>query len=382
MQIVNGSIITPDAVLTDHTLVIEGRTIQAIVPSESAPADPLVIDARGLWIAPGFIDVHVHGSDNHDTMDATPEAIHGMGRFFARHGVTGYFPTTMSAPAEAIARAIENVAACPQPEDGAQHLGVHVEGPYLSKDFPGAQPPDVLRLPDPGEYAQWFESGVVKLITIAPELHDALGLIDEGINRRIEFAIGHSGASYEQVLKAADHGVRQATHTFNGMLGLHHRNPGTLGGVLTDDRIYAQIIGDGIHTHPAMVKLLVRAKGTGRTILITDAIRATGLPDGDYDLGGQPVTVRDGVCRIANGSLAGSTATLDGVLRNVMHFAGLTLPEAIPMATSVPAKAMHLAGKKGALQPGADADLVLLDDDVQVHLTMVGGRVVYQADNP
>src|SRR5690606_37583508 len=371
MQIVNGRIITPDGVLTDHTLITDGGLIRALIPSDSAPPDSEMIDAGGQWVAPGFIDVHVHGGGGHDMMDATPEAIHGMARFFARHGVTSYLPTTMSAPAEAIVRALENVAACPQPEDGAQHLGVHVEGPYLSADFPGAQAPDVLRLPDPAEYARWFASGVVRLITLAPELDGALEMVDEGVRRGIEFAIGHSGASYEQVLMAADHGVRQATHTFNGMLGLHHRKPGTLGGVLTDDRIYAQIISDGIHTHPAMVKLLVRAKGTDRTLLITDAIRAAGLPDGDYDLGNQPVTVRDGICRIANGSLAGSTATMDAVLRNVMQFAGLSLPEAIPMATAVPAAAMNLTGRKGVIRPGADADIVLLDDNVQARLTMV-----------
>jgi len=379
MQIVNGRIITPDGVLTDHTLITDGGLIRALIPSDSAPPDSEMIDAGGQWVAPGFIDVHVHGGGGHDMMDATPEAIHGMARFFARHGVTSYLPTTMSAPAEAIVRALENVAACPQPEDGAQHLGVHVEGPYLSADFPGAQAPDILRLPDPAEYARWFASGVVRLITLAPELDGALEMVDEGVRRGIEFAIGHSGASYEQVLMAADHGVRQATHTFNGMLGLHHRKPGTLGGVLTDDRIYAQIISDGIHTHPAMVKLLVRAKGTDRTLLITDAIRAAGLPDGDYDLGNQPVTVRDGICRIANGSLAGSTATMDAVLRNVMQFAGLSLPEAIPMATAVPAAAMNLTGRKGVIRPGADADIVLLDDNVQARLTMVCGRVVYTA---
>ena len=377
MRIINGKIITPEVTLTNHEIIIEGGKISAIHPLTQS--DEPAIDAGDMWVAPGMIDVHVHGSDGHDTMDATPEALHGMARFFARHGVTGFFPTTVSAPAEPIRKALENVAAADPCEDGAEILGVHVEGPYLSRDYPGAQSPAALRDPDPGEYAAWFESGVVKLITVAPELDNALSLIDEGINRRIEFAIGHSGASYEEVVTAADHGVRQATRTYNGMLGLHHRNPGTLGGVLSDDRIYGQVIADGIHVHPAMVKLLVRAKGAGRTILITDAIRAAGLPDGDYDLGDQPVTVRDGICRIANGSLAGSTATMDGVLRNVIAFSGLSLPEAIPMATATPATAMNLSGKKGVLAPGADADIILLDADLQVCRTMVGGRTVYEA---
>lgn len=378
MHIINGRIITLDTVLDGHTLVIEAGKIAAIVPAESVPPASEILDAQGLWVAPGFIDVHVHGGDGHDTMDATPQAIHSMARFFARHGVTSYFPTTMSAPAEAIARAIANVAACPQPEDGAQHLGVHVEGPYLSKDYPGAQNPDVLRLPDPQEYTGWFESGVVRLITAAPEIEGALELIDAGVRQGIEFAIGHSGASYEEVITAADHGVRQATHTFNGMLGLHHRRPGTLGGVLTDDRIYAQMIADGIHLHPAIVRLLVRAKDPSRVILITDAMRAAGLPDGDYDLGDQPVTVQDGIARISNGSLAGSTATMDHVVRSTMQFAGLTLPQAVMMATTVPARAMKLS-HKGIITAGGDADIVLLDDDVQVQATIVCGRVVYRA---
>lgn len=378
MHIINGRIITLDTVLDGHTLVIEAGKIAAIVPAESAPPASEILDAQGLWVAPGFIDVHVHGGDGHDTMDATPQAIHSMARFFARHGVTSYFPTTMSAPAEAIARAIANVAACPQPEDGAQHLGVHVEGPYLSKDYPGAQNPDVLRLPDPQEYTGWFESGVVRLITAAPEIEGALELIDAGVRQGIEFAIGHSGASYEEVITAADRGARQATHTFNGMLGLHHRRPGTLGGVLTDDRIYAQMIADGIHLHPAIVRLLVRAKDPSRVILITDAMRAAGLPDGDYDLGDQPVTVQDGIARISNGSLAGSTATMDRVVRNTMQFAGLTLPQTVKMATIVPASAMKLS-HKGIIIAGGDADIVLLDDDVQVQATIVCGRVVYRA---
>ena len=379
MRIINGRIITPDAVLTDSSLVIHNGKIAAIESAANAALDETMLNAHGQWIAPGLIDVHVHGGDGFDTMDATPEALHRMARFFARHGVTSYFPTTMSAPALAIKNAIANVAATPQPTDGAQHIGVHVEGPYLSRDYPGAQPVNVLREADSVEYQFWLESGVVKLITIAPELPGANPLIAAGTAQGIEFAIGHSGASYEQVVAAADNGVRQATHTFNGMLGLHHRNPGTLGGVLTDDRIYAQIIADGIHVHQAMVKLLVRAIGIHRAILITDSMRAAGLADGDYDLGEQPVTVRDGVARIANGSLAGSTATLDAVLRNVMNFTGLSLPEAIPMATSVPAEAMHLTGRKGAIIPGADADLIFLNDTYQICKTIIAGNVVYES---
>lgn len=377
--ILGGTLITPGEALSDHTLAIEGPKIASIEAGRRAagPAERL-IDARGLWVAPGLIDVHVHGSAGHDTMDAAPEALHGMARFFARHGVTCYLPTTIAASPQAILAAVENVARCPQPEDGAHHVGVHLEGPYLNPDHRGAQPPEHLRDPDVEEYGAWLATGRVRLITIAPELDGALALVEQGISEGVEFAVGHSGASYKRVLEAADRGLRQATHTFNGMRGLHHRIPGTVGAVLTDDRIYAQVIADGVHVHPAIVKLLVRAKGVSRTILITDAIRAAGLKDGEYDLGGQTITVQEGISRTAAGGLAGSSLTLDAGLRNVINYTGLSLEEALPMATSVPAKAIGLAGRKGVLASGADADVILLDADLNVRLTMVAGQIVYQ----
>lgn len=381
IYITGGTLVTPHQALPGQALVVEEGKIAAVIAADQVPAGAEIIDARGMWVIPGMMDVHVHGSDGADTMDATPEALHTMARFFAKHGVTGYFPTTMSAPAEAIKRAIENVASCPQPDDGAQHLGVHVEGPYLNTAYPGAQPPSVLRLPDPGEYRFWLESGVVRLITLAPEVEGAHELIREGVARGIEFAAGHTGAEYDEMQAAVGIGLRQATHTFSAMLGLHHRRPGTVGAVLTDDRIYAQLIGDGVHAHPSVVKLLARAKGSTRTILITDAMRAAGMPDGEYDLGGTMVRVQGGVARLSEDVLAGSTAAMDAVLRNMMHFAGLSLVEALPMATSVPAEAMGLAGRKGVLAAGADADIALLDAGYQVRLTMVTGRVVYRASS-
>jgi N-acetylglucosamine-6-phosphate deacetylase len=267
-----------------------------------------------------------------------------------------------------------------QPQAGAQHLGIHLEGPYIGSQFRGAQPEEWLRSPDPSEYEQWFEMGSIRLIALAPELPGTIDLIERGVRQGIRFSVGHSSASYEQVIQAADHGLSQATHTFNGMTGLHHREPGAAGAVLTDERIYAEIIVDGIHLHPAVVKLVVQAKSVDRTILVTDAIRATGLEDGDYDLGGhQQVQVRDGIARTSRGSLAGSTLAMDSALRNVMRFADLTINDALRMATTTPAEALGILSRKGIIRPGADADLALVDPDLNVRSTIINGALVYDA---
>jgi len=375
-----GTLITPHETLPTHDLVIEDGFIASIHPAEQsqdASGDLKHIDARGLWVIPGLIDVHVHGSAGSDTMDATPAAIQTMAEFFARHGVTSYLPTTITAPSPAIDAAIHNVIAMAQPRAGAQHLGVHLEGPYIGSQFRGAQPQEWLRSPDLQEYEKWFNTGAIRLVALAPELPGAIEMIERGARQEIRFSVGHSSASYEQVEQAADHGLSQATHTFNGMTGLHHREPGAAGAVLTDERIYAEIIADGIHLHPAVVKLVVRVKGTGRTILVTDAIRAAGLRDGEYDLGGQIVNVRDGIARTSRGSLAGSTLAMDAALRNVMRFAGLTIQDALKMATTTPAEALGLSSRKGIIRPGADADLALVGPDFNVLATIVNGALVY-----
>jgi N-acetylglucosamine-6-phosphate deacetylase len=378
-HISGGTLVTPHEILREHTLVIEEDTILAVEPNPLLPEpEDVVIDATRKWVCPGLIDLHGHGAMGVNVMEGRYEDVHQIAKFYAKHGVTAYLPSTWSAGPEQIMRAITSVATCPQFDDGAQHLGIHVEGPYLNPDHRGAQPREVIRKPDPAEYEAWLETGIVRLVTIAPEIEGALEFIDMAVPQGVEFAIGHSGASYEEVVTAADHGVRQVTHLFNGMLGLHHRRPGTLGGCLVEDRLYVQIIADGIHVHPEMIKLAVRVKPPGRVILITDAIRGAGMPDGDYDFGGQIVSVRDGVSRTPEGGLAGSTLTMDHALRNVMSFTGLPLNKVLPMATSVPAEAMGLADEKGSLRPGADADIVLLDRGLHVDMTMIGGRVVYE----
>jgi N-acetylglucosamine-6-phosphate deacetylase len=375
-----GKIITPFQTLQDHVIVVENGKIKAIIPFDRVGVIEKTeeINAEDCWITPGLIDVHVHGCSNVDTMDATHDAYQTMDTFFASRGVTSYLPTTGAAPNEDTFKVIETFKSYQPSGNGAFPVGLHLEGPYLNEERKGAQPSEHLVLPDPQEYKKWFDSGVVKMMTVAPELEGAKELIQYGVQNGIEFAVGHSVATYNQMQEAAGWGLRQATHTFNGMDPLHHRKPGVVGAVLSDERIYAQIIPDGVHVHPAVVKLLVGIKGVERTMLITDAIRASGLGDGEYPLLGQIVTVKSGIARVASGSLAGSIVTMDAALRNVIDFCGISELEAVRMATFTPAEALGLTPSKGYLRAGADADITIFDRNFVVMKTLVGGKIVYE----
>ena len=377
--IINGKLITPQQMLAGRRILIEDGIITHVqadsMPDHTPPE--YVIDADGAWVVPGFIDSHIHGSNLADTMDASHHALDTMGAFQANHGVTSYLPTTGTASGQRIQAVLENFSTYSQETPGATPLGLHLEGPYLNVARKGAQPAKYLRAPNRDEYTGWIDSGLVKLITLAPELAGSLQMIEYGIAHGVEFAAGHSSASYEQLLAAADKGLRQATHLFNGMEPLHHRRPGVVGAVLSDERIYAQVIADGIHLHPAIVKLVVHSKGAERTILITDAMRAAGLADGKYELLGQSVSIKDGACYIANGHLAGSTLTMEQAVRNAIAFSGITLQQAVTMASYTPARALGLEAHKGQLTSGADADITLLDRNLEVIKTIVGGNLVY-----
>ena len=365
-------------VAADLDLVAEH--IHAIYSPQAASAGP-TLDAQGCTILPGFIDVHVHGGAGFDTMDASVEALTTMARFFAQHGVTTFLPTTMTAPHPAILQAIAAVARQPaQALDGARIIGVHVEGPYISPKFPGAQPAIYIRQPSLDEFDALVAAGPVRMITLAPEEPGAAGLIAAALQHNVVAVLGHTNATYAECETAFAAGVTQATHTYNAMSALHHRYPGTLGAVLSNDAIYAQLIADTIHVHPAAIKILARCKGVQRTILITDAIRATGLADGKYDLGGQMVTVQGAICTLADGTLAGSVLTMERALANFMAATGLSLAEAWPTTSRTPAASLGLDGVTGSIVPGYWADLVLLDNALQVVATIVAGRIVYLRD--
>jgi len=373
-----GTLITPGRLLEEHDILVEETGILAIESRGVISSAEIEVDARDMWVVPGFIDLHIHGSNGFDTMDATREALHGIAEFVAKHGVTSYLPTTISAPAESISDVLEVIRNCPRPGNGAIHLGIHIEGPYLNQRYKGAQPSQHIRSVNPEEYEDWILPGLpVVMVTLAPENDEALAFINKGRNAGIIFAVGHSEADYERVLHAADLGLTHASHLFNGMPPFHHRKPGIIGAVLTDNRLLPQIIADGVHLHPATVKLVVSSKGIGKTILITDATRGTGLGDGNYLLGDQVIHINKGIARTEEGSLAGSTLTMDLAIKNTMEFTGLSLQEVVTMATLTPATSVGLGDRKGVLAVGADADLVLLDRDYRIRMTMVSGRIVY-----
>jgi N-acetylglucosamine-6-phosphate deacetylase len=264
-----------------------------------------------------------------------------------------------------------------QIQGAARILGVHLEGPYISPHFPGAQPAEHIRPPNLDEFAELMAAGPLRMITLAPEVAGAEALIRRARRQGVTVVLGHTNASYEECATALEWGVSQATHTYNAMSGLHHRRPGALGAVLSLDTIDAQLIADNIHIHPAGIKILARCKGIDRTILITDAIRAAGLGPGEYEFAGQVVTVKGDECRLPDGTLAGSILTMDRALVNFMSASGLSLAEAWPVASRTPARAIGLAREIGTLAPGYRGDLVLLDERLTVVATVVGGEVVF-----
>lgn len=373
---------TPVEEIQNPLLVVEDGVISEVSSraAKEVPANASVVDFGGAILAPGFVDIHMHGGAGLDVMRASLSDLPRLGRFLTTHGVTGYFPTTVAAPLDAtcaalgrLADAIE-AAATNSATVQAKPLGIHLEGPFLSHKRRGVHPPENLILPTIEIFERLWQAarGQVRMLTIAPEIAGAMEVITEAARRKVCVSIGHSDAEMPIARDAVKAGARHATHTFNAMRPLDHRDPGIIGEVLSDDRISADIIVDGIHVDPAVVKLFLQAKGRERAVLITDAISATGMPDGRYQLGPIEVDVKDGKCT-SNGSLAGSVLTMDRAVRNVTQFSSWTLREAVRAATLNPALAAGLSGRHGMLAPGADADFIVMNQAGEVLKTIVRG---------
>lgn len=378
---------TPIEEILNPLLVVEdGRIAEVAARSgKEAPGKTAVVDFGDNVLVPGFLDIHMHGGAGLDLMGAAPADLPRLGRFLTQHGVAGYFPTTVAAPLDTTCTALERLAdAIEAARDGssenghaveARPLAIHLEGPFLSHKRRGVHPPEYLVAPTIEIFDRLWQAarGHVRMMTIAPEIPGAMEVIAEAARRQVCVSIGHSDAEMAVARDAVQAGARHATHTFNAMRPLDHRDPGIIAEVLTDDRVSADIISDGIHVSPAVVELFLRAKGIEHAVLITDSISAAGMPEGHYQLGPIEVEVKDGKCT-ANGSLAGSVLTMDRAVRNVTQFARWSLKDAVRAATLNPARAVGLAARQGILAPGADADFTVLTATGDVLKTIVRGR--------
>jgi N-acetylglucosamine-6-phosphate deacetylase len=363
-------------------LVDDGRILEVTSrASRETPAGAKPADFGDAVLAPGFLDIHIHGAGGHDVMESETGALPTVERLLAQHGVSSFFPTTVTAPLETILAALDRLATAVEARNSdsrdrvrAQPLGIHLEGPFLSHTRRGAHPADLLLPPSLGIFEQFWQAarGHLRLMTLAPELPGAQELIAAATKRGVCVSLGHSDADLKATRTAVAAGARHATHTFNAMRPLSHREPGIVGEVLTDTNVTADFIADGIHLDPAIVRLILQAKGLDSSILITDAISATGMPDGKYRLGSFEVEVRHGKC-LSNGKLAGSVLTMDLAVRNVMRFADCNLQQALRPATVNPARLLGMAARKGMLVAGADADIAVLSPNGEVRKTIIGG---------
>jgi N-acetylglucosamine-6-phosphate deacetylase len=382
IAIKNGRIATPVDVIDDGVILVKNSKIEAVGEKDKVaiPRDALVIDARGRIVTPGFIDVHVHGGGGSDVMDGSYDALNEMSTFEAKHGTTGFLPTPYTDSQERLLASVKAIeTAVKRGTSGGEVLGIHLEGPYINIERKGGQPAEYIRKPDLEELRLLLEASNnnVKMITLAPEVKGGLEFVRRIIQYGVVASIGHSNATYDEALRAVDAGVSHACHAYNAMREFHHREPGVVGAMLSCDELTAELIADGIHVHPAAMKILVKCKETDRIILVTDAVVGTGM-EGRYKLGGRDVVITKKDSRFLDGSLAGSVLTMDSAVRNIMGLVGVSLQDAVKMATVNPAKRIGVYDRKGSLEAGKDADITIVDDQLNVYMTMVTGKIVYE----
>jgi len=377
-----GRALTPATEIHDAGILIHEGVIEAVGPRSgmSLPAGAQEIRATGKTAVPGFIDVHIHGAGGHDVMEGTDAALRAITRKVSEYGTTSLVATTVTASTDQTLRAVEGIAGYiaqqrETDEPRAEVLGIHLEGPFLNKERRGVHPCEWIQPPSADTLSRFLKAaaGNARILTIAPEVPGAAPCIDAAREAGLVVSMGHTDATYEQARAAMARGARSATHVYNAMRPFSHRDPGVIGAVLTSPEVNAELIADGVHVEEAAMKLLLLAKGAAHITLVSDGLSATGMPDGKYTLWGFEVTVSAGVCRNAEGTLAGSTLTLDRALRNIVAL-GVSLPDAVRMLTLNPAALLGIEFKKGSLHVGADADILLLDEGL--HLTGVWARGV------
>lgn len=358
------------------SILIKNGIIAAINPKSYS--DTEIIDGQGLYLSPGFIDIHIHGSGGYDVMDGKYESLNNISKTICNHGTTSFLATTMTCSIEDIHKAVNAAAnAMERGTHGANILGIHLEGPFINVEMLGAQNPDFVQSPSIDTFNKIVGDNlnIIKTVTIAPELEGSKELIEYLRELGIVSSIGHSKANYKQTISGIASGISHSTHLYNAMTSLHHREPGIVGAIFDSD-ITTETIADGIHINYPALRIAYKQKGLDKVVLITDAMMACCMPDGRYSLGGQDVFVENGAARLQNGSLAGSTLTLDKAVRNVYKNSSYKLYEIIKMVTYNPAKLLKLDNKIGSIKEGLDADFVLFDDEINIKRVIIKGKAV------
>lgn len=378
---INGKIILEDRVLEDKIIIFNENIISIEDSLEDLIEDSIeVIDLKGKYLSPGFIDIHIHGSNGSDTMDGNEEAISIISKNVVKYGVTSFLATTMTQSKEKITKSLKAISSYKSRNDlsGAKVIGVHLEGPFISEAYKGAQSSKFIIGPDMELVNDYLD--LIKLMTVAPEVDGIIRFIEKihDINFDMKFSIGHSSATYEEAIKGYENGITSTTHLFNGMTGLHHRNPGVIGAVFTK-KPYFEVIADNIHLHTSLYKTMGDAIGIDKMILVTDAISACGMHSGNYELGGQKVVV-DGVSvRLINGTLAGSILKMNDAIRNVLSNTDYSISQVVNMASLNPAL---MIGEKniGKISEGNKADFVIFDENLDIYMTVIEGNIIFRKD--
>jgi len=380
IYIKNGEIYTPFKIIRNSGVLIEKDKIKRIGLSSSfvPPAKADVIDVEGKIVCPGFIDVHLQGAGGYDILDTSQEALEIISKTMPRYGVTSFLATTVFKKGKN--PHIENcVDFMNKNSDGANILGIHLEGPFINPKKRGMIKPDGISGVNAKLYNRILKvtRGRLKMMTVAPELKGALGIIRDLRKKKIVASFGHSDADGDVTKKAIDAGITHTTHVFNAMRPIHHREPGPLGAILMDKRVSVQLISDGVHIHPSIVKLIVKLNGVDNCVLITDSMSSLGLPDGMYVYDCWEYESKKGACRYKDGTLIGTSLPLNKMMSRIAKFSGVNINDAIKMATLNPARVLGLTGRKGSIEPGKDADIVIMDKNYNCLITIIGGKIAY-----
>lgn len=376
--LVNGKLILEDGIYENQVILIDEK-IRDIFSNNSLPIESNleIIDVKGSYIAPGLIDIHIHGAGGKDTMDGTLNDLEIISSSIIRNGVTAFLPTTMTMEIAKIHQALKTIRlAMSQGVAGAKILGAHLEGPFINPQYKGAQKEDYIISPNLSYIKPYLD--ILKIITLAPETEPSgVFLKDLQEKNNIVISIGHSNAQYEEAMEAIEKGISHATHLFNGMPVFHHRKPGVVGAVFNSS-VTCELIADKVHVHPAVFSTLLKIKEKEKIILITDSIRAGGMQDGEYDLGGQKVVVSNGICSLEDGTIAGSILTLNKAINNFYEATQLPLHQVVKMASLNPALLLKIDHQKGSLQIGKDADITVFDHQINIKMTIIEGELKYE----